>query len=309
MSKIEEALEKATLRRQGLQPGNGAPGEVAKPDRGVVEPLRVVEEVELDQLHLVENRLVVASSPSLGASDAYRQLRVSLMLAAEQRKLSFVVTSALQSDGKSLTCLNLGFAIAHEISLDAVVIDADLRRPSLSSFLGLEPHVGLGEYLTDPSLAITPDQIDRIRNLDLIPVIEETIMRIKDGPLFVPAGRIRLRNTSELLGSDRMRQFSEDLVRLCPGAVILFDSPPVLPAPDAMALVQWVDGAIFVVSAGKTSRKALTDSVRQFGANRIVGVVVNHSDRGFGYGYSYRYYYPYRDGAEPTEGEAPTAQS
>jgi Mrp family chromosome partitioning ATPase len=292
MSKIEEALEKATLRRQGLQPGNGAPGEVAKPDRGVVEPLRVVEEVELDQLHLVENRLVVASSPSLGASDAYRQLRVSLMLAAEQRKLSFVVTSALQSDGKSLTCLNLGFAIAHEISLDAVVIDADLRRPSLSSFLGLEPHVGLGEYLTDPSLAI-----------------EETIMRIKDGPLFVPAGRIRLRNTSELLGSDRMRQFSEDLVRLCPGAVILFDSPPVLPAPDAMALVQWVDGAIFVVSAGKTSRKALTDSVRQFGANRIVGVVVNHSDRGFGYGYSYRYYYPYRDGAEPTEGEAPTAQS
>jgi Mrp family chromosome partitioning ATPase len=292
MSKIEEALEKATRRRQGVLSGDASPDDVGKPGTRVVEPFRIEEEVELDQLHLVENRLVVASSPTLGASDAYRQLRVSLMLASEQRKLSYVVTSALQSDGKSLTCLNLGFAIAHEISLDAVVIDADLRRPSLSSFLGIAPHVGLGEYLTDPSVPI-----------------EETIMRIKDGPVFVPAGRIRLRNTSELLGSDRMRQFSEELPRLFPGAVILYDSPPVLPAPDAMALVQCVDGAIFVVSAGKTSRKALTDSVRQFGANRIIGVVVNHSDRGFGYGYTYRYYYPYRDGTEPAEGETPTTQA
>jgi capsular exopolysaccharide synthesis family protein len=288
MSKIEEALEKATRRRQGLPAESPAPGAAGQLDSGATEPCRVVEEVELDQLHLVENRLVVASSPSLGASDAYRQLRVSLMLAAEQQKVSFVVTSALQADGKSLTCLNLGFAIAHEISLDTVVIDADLRRPSLSSFLGIAPHVGLGEYLTDPSLTI-----------------EDAIMRITDGPLFVPAGRIRLRNTSELLGSDRMRQFSEELRRLFPGAIILYDSPPVLPAPDAMALVQWVDGAIFVVRAGKTSRKALTDSVRQFGANRIVGVVVNHSDRGFGYGYNYRYYYAYRDGAETTDGETP----
>jgi len=293
MSKIEEALEKATRRRQGL-PAEGGAAAVEKLDRGVAEPFRVVEEVELDQLHLVENRLVVASSPSLGASDAYRQLRVSLMLAAEQQKVSFVITSALQADGKSLTCLNLGFAIAHEISLDTVVIDADLRRPSLSSFLGIAPHVGLGEYLTDPSLAI-----------------EETILQVKDGPIFVPAGRIRLRNTSELLGSDRMRQFSEELCRLFPGAIILYDSPPVLPAPDAMALVQWVDGAIFVVSAGKTSRKALTDSVRQFGANRIIGVVVNRSDRGFGYGYGYgyRYYYAYRDGAETADGETSTSQS
>jgi len=291
MSKIEEALEKATRRRQGL-PAEGGAAALEKLDRGVAEPFRVVEEVELDQLHLVENRLVVASSPSLGASDAYRQLRVSLMLAAEQQKVSFVITSALQADGKSLTCLNLGFAIAHEISLDTVVIDADLRRPSLSSFLGIAPHVGLGEYLTDPSLAI-----------------EETILQVKDGPIFVPAGRIRLRNTSELLGSDRMRQFSEELCRLFPGAIILYDSPPVLPAPDAMALVQWVDGAIFVVSAGKTSRKALTDSVRQFGANRIIGVVVNRSDRGFGYGYSYRYYYAYRDGAETADGETSTSQS
>jgi len=83
----------------------------------------------------------------------------------------------------------------------------------------------------------------------------------------------------------------------------------VLPAPDAMALVQWADDAIFVVSAGKTSRKALTDSVRQFGANRIIGVVVNRSDRGFGYGYSYRYYYAYRDGGEPADGDTPTNQS
>jgi len=292
MSKIEEALEKATRRRQGQPEETRAPATADEAGRGVAEPFRVVEEVELDQLHLVENRMVVASSPSLGASDAYRQLRVSLMLAAEQQKVSFVVTSALQADGKSLTCLNLGFAIAHEISLDAVVIDADLRRPSLSSFLGVAPHVGLGEYLTDPSLTI-----------------EETVLRIAGGPLFVPAGRIRLRNTSELLGSDRMRQFSEELRRIAPGAIILYDSPPVLPAPDAMALVQWADDAIFVVSAGKTSRKALTDSVRQFGANRIIGVVVNRSDRGSGYGYSYRYYYAYRDGGEPADGDTPTNQS
>ena len=287
MSKIEEALEKATRRRLGMPADQAAAsGDVVSPTVGGMPPAREPEIVELDQLHLVENRLVVASSPTVGASDAYRQLRASLMLAVEQEKRSFVVTSALQAEGKSLTAINLGFAIAQEIRLDAVVVDADLRRPSLSSFLGLEARPGLGEYLVDPALSI-----------------EESMVRLKNGPIFIPAGQRHLRNTSELLGSDRMRQFTEELRKRFPEAVVLFDSPPVLPAPDAMALVQWVDGAIFVVSAGKTSRNALADSVRQFGANRIIGVVVNCSDRGFGYGYSYRYYYAYRDPSEASETE------
>ncbi len=272
MSKIEEALEKATQERQGEAPTarSTAPRPAAR-EQAATE----VEVVELDPLHLAENRLVVASSPSLGTSDAYRQLRATLMLAAEQKHLSFVVTSPLQGDGKSITTLNLGYAIAQEIQLDAVVVDTDLRRPVLGRFLGLEGRPGVSDYLDDPDVTLG-----------------DVVVRLADGPLYVSAGTVRLHNTSELLGSQRMAQFCADLRRRFREAVILFDSPPVLPAPDAMTLVQWLDGGIIVVSAGKTSRRALTDAVRQFGANRIVGVVVNRSDHGsYGYGYGYHYYY------------------
>jgi receptor protein-tyrosine kinase len=139
---------------------------------------------------------------------------------------------------------------------------------------------GLSDYLTDTSVAIG-----------------DVMVRIADGPVFVPAGQVRVRNASELLGSRRMRQFCSELERAFPQAIFLYDSPPVLPTPDAMALVQWLDGAIFVASAGKTSRKALADGVRQFGANRVVGIVVNRSDLGAS-GYPYRYYYYYRYGSD-----------
>jgi len=276
MSKIEEALEKATReRRREVSP---AP-RIAKPRRPTTVSPDVgdagVEVVEPDPQHLAEGRIVVASGPSLSASDAYRQLRATLMLAADQQRLSFVVTSPLQGDGKSITTLNLGYAIAQEIQLDAVVVDADLRRPVLAGFLGVEGRPGVSDYLHDSGVTI-----------------DEVVVRLADGPLCVPAGTVRLKNTSELLGSRRMVQFCEELRSRFPQAINLFDSPPVLPVPDAMTLVQWLDGAIFVVSAGKTSRKALSDAVRQFGANRIAGVVVNRRDRSaYGYGYGYRYYY------------------
>jgi len=276
MSKIEEALEKATQERQGGPP---APRRVAARPAAradVAAEVEVeVEVVEPDPLHLAENRLVVASAPNLGTSDAYRQLRATLMLAVEQQHLSFVVTSPLQGDGKSITTLNLGYAIAQEIQLDAVVVDTDLRRPVLAKFLGVEGRRGVSDYLDDPDMAI-----------------DEVVVRLADGPLWVPTGTVRLHNTSELLGSQRMEQFCVELRRRFPQAILLFDSPPILPAPDAMTLVQWLDGGIIVVSAGKTSRRALTDAVRQFGANRIAGVVVNRSDRtSYGYGYGYHYYY------------------
>ncbi len=272
MSRIEEALEKATRERHG---GVSEPRRAAERPVIPVNLTAQVEVVEPDPLHLTENRLVVASAPSLGTSDAYRQLRATLMLAAEQKHLSFVVTSPLQGDGKSITALNLAYAVAQEIQLDAVVVDTDLRRPVLAKFLGIEGRRGVSDYLDDPDVTL-----------------DEVVVRLADGPLWVPAGTVRLHNTSELLGSRRMAQFCAELRDAFPEAIILFDSPPVLPAPDAMTLVQWLDGAIFVISAGKTSRRALTDAVRQFGANRIAGVVVNRSDRSsYGYGYGYRYYY------------------
>ena len=272
MSKIEEALEKATQERHGGAP---APRRVAARPAAHAEVAVEVEVVEPDPLHLSENRLVVATAPNLGTSDAYRQLRATLMLASEQQHLSFVVTSPLQGDGKSITALNLGYAIAQEIQLDAVVVDTDLRRPVLAKFLGVEGRPGVSDYLDDPNVTI-----------------DDVVVRLADGPLWIPAGTVRLHNTSELLGSQRMEQFCVELRSRFPEAILLFDSPPVLPAPDAMTLVQWLDGGIIVVSAGKTSRRALTDAVRQFGANRIAGVVVNRSDRSsYGYGYGYRYYY------------------
>nr|WP_255727218.1 polysaccharide biosynthesis tyrosine autokinase [Nesterenkonia sp. DZ6] len=221
--------------------------------------------------------LVVQVDPKSPRAESFRTLRTNLQfLEVGESRRSFVVTSSIQGEGKSTTVANLAITM-QEAGQRVLVIDADLRRPRVADYFGLEGAVGLTNVL--------------IGKVDLADVVQYW------GPhdlAVLPAGDIPP-NPSELLGSpsmDALLRFVEDQFD-----VVLIDAPP-LAVTDAAVLATRATGAIMVVAAGKTTRQRFTRSISSLesvGA-KLFGVVPTmlptKGPDAYGYGlYGYAYTY------------------
>ena len=187
------------------------------------------------------------------------------------------MTSSIESEGKSTTGANLAIALA-DAGSRVLFVDADLRRPKVADYMGLEGAVGLTDVL-----------IGRAE-------IDDVIQPWGAAELFVlPAGPVPP-NPSELLGSTRMSQLISDLNDRFD--VVIFDSPPLLPVTDAAILAKNVGGAIVVVAAGRAHKhqlKGALTALQNVGAP-VSGLVLTMiptkgpDARGYGrYGYGYHY--------------------
>lgn len=212
--------------------------------------------------------------------EAYKTLRtnVSFALGAEEGCRVVVVTSSLQSEGKSITAINLAISYAMT-DRKVLVIDCDLRRPKIARLMQLNAKVGLSNLLMDPKLrkdAIVPSGVD---NLDVL-----------------LSGSIPP-NPSELLGSPRMQGLLQELRESYD--YIFLDSPPVNMVTDAVVLAPESDGVLFLVRANRSERGAVVHAVRQleYGKTKILGFVLNGVDmEKTHYGdkkYRYRRYFRY----------------
>jgi succinoglycan biosynthesis transport protein ExoP len=212
------------------------------------------------------------------SAEAFRQLRTNLRYAnVDDPPRRIVVTSALQGEGKSTVSANVARLVAHA-GTSVVLIDADLRRPTLSTTFGTEDDIGLTQVLAGD-----------------VPVREALVDSGFDNLVLLPAGRVPP-NPSELLGSHRMRQVVDDLAR---DHLVLLDAPPLLPVTDAGLLTGFCDGALLVIASGKTSLEQAEQCRRilEQVSGRLLGAVLNKvPQRGggaarYGYGgYSYGSY-------------------
>ena len=209
-------------------------------------------------------RVVVASDPHSPPAESFRQLRTNLEFlripddSAVERAGAHVVavTSSLSGEGKSTISVNLAVALA-ETGARVLLLDADLRRPTVAGILGLEGGVGLTTVLADQAAFTDLVQDWGTAKLQVLP----------SGP--VPP------NPAELLGSPAMRRLLADL-RLSYDYVVV-DTTPVLPVADASVLSRLVDGMVVVANAGRVRRRQLAQSEKdltQVSAN-ILGVVLN----------------------------------
>lgn len=223
--------------------------------------------------------VVFYREPKSLSSEAYRTIRTGLLLSqAGAPPRSMLFTSAQSSEGKTTTVLNIAASLASS-SARVVVVDADLRRPSIEKALDSESHgAGLVEVLTGQ------------RGLD--EVIRRDIGR---GLSVLSCGRVPP-NPAELLGSKQMASLLETLSQQFD--YVLIDSPPVLPVTDSMLLSRYVDGVVLVIKGKTTPRKVIRDArdrLLSVGA-RVLGVVLNDVDvHGGDYYYYNRYYYSYYD--------------
>jgi polysaccharide biosynthesis transport protein len=218
--------------------------------------------------------LIVQSSPHSHRSEAFRRLRTNLQfLDVADRPKTIVVTSSLTGEGKSTTTINLAITLADAGSKVALV-DADLRRPSVAEYMGLQGEVGLTTVLIG--------QVD----------LQEAIQPWGDGSLHVlPSGQIPP-NPSEMLGSRAMVNLLEQLTSQYD--IVLIDTPPLLPVTDAAILAKITGGAVVVAAADNVHRQQLADglgSLQDVGA-RVLGVVLNRLAHKQSDAYSYYDYAP-----------------
>jgi capsular exopolysaccharide synthesis family protein len=220
--------------------------------------------------------LAVLKRPSSPMAESFRSLRTSVLLSTAPRPpQTLLVTSAQMGEGKTSTATNLAMSFAQRQG-PVLIIDADMRRPSVAKTLGVPNEKGLSSFLTGAhSLDEVLIQYERVPNLWILPA----------GP--------RPPDPAELLSSHMMDATLKDLLKRFTQVVI--DSPPLLLVTDAVILSAMVDGVILVVASGTTARGALTRAHRILdnAGSRVLGMVLNKVDMRFDTYYG-SYYGPYQ---------------
>ena len=228
--------------------------------------------------------LALLSHPSSPVAESFRTLLTSVVLStAPQPPQVLLMTSSTVGEGKTVTSLNLAIALAQR-GEPTLLIDADLRHPSIGKALNLVNGTGLATYLTGAHDVETA--------LCVFPPVPK-LWALPAGP--TPP------NPAQLLSSSAMESMLRELRKRFKFVVI--DSPPVLPVTDAMILSTLVDGVVFVVESGATVRGAVTRArkvLQNVGAN-VLGIVLNKVDvRHDGYYGEYDHYYYGSDDQGPT---------
>lgn len=201
--------------------------------------------------------VILREDPRSAAAEAVRRLRTNLQfIGVAQQSRSLVITSSVPGEGKSTTAINLAVSLA-DAGARVLLVDADLRRPSVAEYLGLEGRVGLTTVLIGKAS------------------VEDVVQPWSDSSLdILPAGQIPP-NPSELLGSPAMRALLDQLTSTYD--MVLIDSPPVLPVTDAAVLGRQVGGALLVAGMDRIHRPQLRETLEalETAGCQVLGLVMN----------------------------------
>lgn len=230
------------------------------------------------------HRLAIAPDASPMLVEQFRRLAATLFQAQTSGRMKVVmITSPWAGDGKTMTSLNLSLVLSESYRRHVLLIDADLRRPSISNLSRIAPTGGLSDGL-------------KSRTDQKLPVI-----KISENLTLLPAGRPDPDPMSALTSSRMRRIIDEAAARF---DWVILDAPPVGPVADANLLAEMTDAVILVIRAGKTQFVPVQKAIDSIGRDRIVGVVLNGIDEDSQAEYSRQYgqYYVSRSGSEASGG-------
>lgn len=190
--------------------------------------------------------------------DAYKVLRTQIL---QKMQLlggnTLMVTSALPGDGKTTTAINLAFTMAKEFQQTVLLVDCDLQQQDVHKQLGYKSDRGLIDYLLDDC---------PVSELFTWPSIEKISV--------VSGGRL-IRESSELLGSPRMKELVSDMKLRYPERFVIFDMQSISAGADALVFAQLVDHIIMVVQEGKTPVSEIKRSVEMLPEDKLLGMMLN----------------------------------
>jgi len=277
VSKIEQILERATLLREGREARDG--GAVAEELRYRPVPHTPVDSVftATRELKVASPYLVSVTDPGSPVMEEYQKLKsvVVKLTSAKEFLNTVMVTSTLSGEGKSITALNLAVCLAQEYDHTVLLVDADLRRPSIGGYLGIKAEIGLSDCLMHGA------------NLG------DALVKTGIGKLSVLLAGTKVPNPVETLSSNKMRELIAELKSRYPDRYIIIDTPPLLLFAEGQVLASMADGVLFVVREGQVPMHQVKEALNLLKGDNLLGVVfndveTNHYDR-------YHYYSNYAD--------------
>ena len=269
MSRVFDALQKT-----GGQAVSSTPASPAKLIDALEKGFRI-ESLPTARMQLgPESRLIFHTDPTGPGAERYRLLRIRLQaIRAEAPVKTVLITSPGPQEGKSTLALNLAAALSEKKNQSVLLLEGDLRCPSLARELGLKLPSGLTQCSRSDA------------------GLQSAIWKIEPlGFHLLPCGK-SIKNPVEILNSEWFAEATEKLASSFDW--ILIDSPPAIPVVDTLSLKARADATLIVARAGRTQQSAIDDTVRILGQDHILGVILNaveKFDRGY-YEY-YRHYAP-----------------
>jgi capsular exopolysaccharide synthesis family protein len=303
MSKFAKALEQAERdhhlrqRARATDHSGSGPAEMSDPEAGPQTVPCTAEDPfsspgppqgrdEAGRGAGVDERLVSLLDPNAFEAEQYRALRHAVEEAHRRTGLSVLaISSPGVRDGKTTTAINLAGALAQAPDVRVLLIDADLRRPSIAGRIGLFGPVGpaLPNLVLDPALSL--DDVARWRppfNLALIPAGSASV------------------NSYELFKAPRLGDLLAEARRRFD--YIIIDTPPLLHVPDSRIIGRWVDAYLIVVACHVTPRKLLAEALNMMEPEKVAGLVFNGEDGRLTDSRYYRYAYAPLPGGQKTRG-------
>jgi len=259
------------MREAETGSGAGPQPDVRKPAK-LVPPQGTESSAKPGPAGAIDERLVSLLAPASFEAEQYRALR-HVVEECRSEMTVIAVTSAAPGEGKTTTAINLAAALAQDAHSRILLLDADLRVPSVGRLLGFgDSPPGLAEAAREPGADL--DDLVRRRPPSRLSIL--------------PAGKT-LENPYETLKSPRIGEIVQEARRRYDTVVI--DTPPIVPVPDSRVLAKWVDGFLLVVAAHRTPRHLVEEALHLLSHAKVAGIVFNGDDRPSSayYGYYYGY--------------------
>lgn len=275
MDRIQKALDKAkqryadngesTPQAKSVNLANASAAEVSKPLDPIQAPIDAIQYsktavVEVPHKILERNRIISGfyNNPQ---SAVFRMLRTQVLKKMRSNRWqTLAVTSPTMGEGKSVIAANLAIAIAMELNQTVLLVDMDLRNPSISRYFGLNAKIGLKEYLSGDyqlsDVLINPG----IKRLVILP------------------GKGRAEDSAELLSSPKMASLVADIKAQYDSRIIIFDVPPILQTDDVLLSAGYFDSTLLVLEDGKNNESNIIKALQLLEGSHLLGTVLNKSE-------------------------------
>lgn len=210
----------------------------------------------------LERQRVIAGLYNNPQSAVFRMLRTQILKKMRDNDWqTLAITSPTTGEGKSLVASNLAVAMAMELNQTILLVDMDLRNPSLNQYFSLNAQFGLKDYLE--------------QDIDL----EDVLLNPGIQRLVILPGKKRAEDSAELLSSPKMAELVTDLKTQYDSRIIIFDVPPILQTDDVLLSADYFDATLLVIEDGKNKEAEIAKSMQLLEGYHLIGTVLNKSDK------------------------------
>lgn len=265
MERIKKALEKAEKQRQDSTPNQHPSAKGNDSDRAT-ETQKIsylqTRHIDVTDDFLKQNR-IIAGFDEDPRSNVYKILRTKILQGMQSNNRNVLaISSPNRGAGKSLTAINLAISMAMDANYSVLLVDLDLRNPSIHDYFGMPAEPGLSDYFsgekTIPELLVHPRQ-------------EKMVM--------LPAGKA-IQRSSDVLSTPRMQELIYDLKHRYSDRIIIVDLPPLLQTDDALIFLPNVDACVLVVAEGESNIEDVQKSIQLIDPEKYLGSILTKSAEG-----------------------------